>query len=113
MIFLILLEIYPFIQGGLDIEYPYSASLNSEGFFSIKFPLVNTTHAFLDWKRSRVQVYLEPGKTYFFLNDFSAGKKLFMGDDVRVQNEIISHSLDFYRSSDYERQYSKHKECLW
>ena len=103
-----IIHIHPFIQEGPDIYSTYSASLNSEGFFSIKFPLVNTTHALLDWKRSHVQVYLEPGKTYFFLNDFSTGKKLFMGDDVRVQNEIISHSLDFYRSSNYERrQYSK------
>lgn len=98
----------PFVQECDDeSQCVYTASINSKGFFSIKFPLANTTHAALDWSRSRVQLYLEPGKTYFFLNDFSTGKKLFMGDDVRVQNEILSHPLVFYRNSlDHNKTYS-------
>ena len=34
---------------------------------------------------------MEPGKTYFFLNDFETGQQLWMGDDVRVQNELMAH----------------------
>lgn len=65
--------------------------MDSLGRFSFKMPLLNTSEVFIDWGRSTVNAFLEPGKTYFFLYDFSTGQKLWMGDDVRVQNELLAH----------------------
>lgn len=65
--------------------------MDSLGRFSFKMSLLNSTEVFIDWGRSTVQTFLEPGKTYFFLNDFKTGQKLWMGDDVRVQNELMAH----------------------
>ena len=65
--------------------------MDSIGRFTMKMPLLNTSEVFIDWRRSTVNAFLEPGKTYFFLYDFVTGQKLWMGDDVRVQNEILTH----------------------
>ncbi|MBR5035851.1 MAG: hypothetical protein IKX69_01510, partial [Prevotella sp.] len=67
------------------------AKMDSLGRFTFKMPLFNTSEVFIDWGRSYVNAFLEPGKTYFFLSDFVTGQKLWMGDDVRVQNEILTH----------------------
>ena len=65
--------------------------MDSLGRFTLKMPLLNSTQAFLDWGRTTKSTVLEPGKTYFFLNDFKTGQTLWMGDDVRVQNELLAH----------------------
>ena len=65
--------------------------MDSLGRFSFKMSLLNSAEVFMDWGRSTVNAFLEPGKTYFLLYDFVTGHKLWMGDDVRVQNEILSH----------------------
>ncbi|MBQ4222879.1 MAG: hypothetical protein II674_03480, partial [Prevotella sp.] len=80
------------------------ALMDSLGHFTLKMPLLNTSQAFLDWGRSSKSTVLEPGKTYFFLNDFKTGQTLWMGDDVRVQNELLAHPhswdyAEFDRSS--------------
>jgi len=67
------------------------APMDSLGRFTLKIPLLNTSQAFLDWGRTAKSTVLEPGKTYFFLNDFMTGQMLWMGDDVRVQNEFLAH----------------------
>ena len=67
------------------------AEMDSLGRFTLKMPLLNTSEVFVDWGRATVNAFLEPGKTYFFLYDFKTGQKLWMGDDVRVQNEILTH----------------------
>lgn len=64
--------------------------MDSLGRFSFKMPLLNSTEVFIDWRRTTVNSFLEPGKTYFFLYDFKTGQKLWMGDDVRVQNELLA-----------------------
>lgn len=64
------------------------APMDSLGRFTLKMPLLNTSQAFLDWGRTTKSTVLEPGKTYFLLNDFMMGQVLWMGDDVRVQNEL-------------------------
>ena len=81
------------------------AAMDSLGRFMIKVPLVNSTEVFLDWGRTTISTLLEPGETYHFLYDFSTNQKLFMGSDVRLQNELLAHphswkSLDLYN---YER----------
>ena len=58
--------------------------MDSIGRFTMKMPLLNTSEVFIDWRRSTVNAFLEPGKTYFFLYDFVTGQKLWMGDDVRA-----------------------------
>ena len=65
--------------------------MDSLGRFTLKMPLLNSSQAFLDWGRTTKSTVLEPGKTYFFLNDFKTGQTLWMGDDVRVQNELLAH----------------------
>ena len=67
------------------------AMMDSLGRFTLKMPLLNSSQVFLDWDRTTKSTVLEPGKTYFFLNDFKTGQVLWMGDDVRVQNELLAH----------------------
>ncbi len=67
------------------------AMMDSLGRFTLKMPLLNSSQVFLDWNRTTKSTVLEPGKTYFFLNDFKTRQVLWMGDDVRVQNELLAH----------------------
>ena len=81
------------------------ALMDSLGRFTLKMPLPNTTQVFLDWGRTTHSPVLEPGKTYFFLSDFKTGQKLWMGDDVRVQNEMLYHPHEWpIVHPDYEHQ---------
>ncbi len=80
------------------------AAMDSLGRFTLKMPILNSSQAFLDWGRTTKSTVLEPGKTYFFLYDFMTGQTLWMGDDVRLQNELLAHphswaSADIDRSS--------------
>ena len=75
----------------MDDQQKFYVKMDSLGCFTLRFPVLNTTEARLDLQRSTVSVVLEPGKTYFFLNDFKTGQKLFMGDDARVQNELVAY----------------------
>ena len=78
-----------------DNTESYTTKLDSLGRFSIRIPMLNSTTAVLDRRRSMVVPVLEPGKTYFFLNDFKTGQKLFMGDDVRIDNELVACPLSW------------------
>ena len=75
----------------LDDQQKFYAKMDSLGRFTIRIPVVNTSQAYLDLGRSSADAVLEPGKTYFFLNDFKMGQKLMMGDDVRMQNELLTY----------------------
>jgi thiol-disulfide isomerase/thioredoxin len=79
-----------------EAEY---AKMDSLGRFCFKMSLLNSSQVFVDWDRANVSSVLEPGKTYFFFDDFKTGQKLWMGDDVRLQNELLSypHSWDQVR----------------
>lgn len=79
-----------------EAEY---AKMDSLGRFCFKMSLLNSSQVFVDWDRANVSSVLEPGKTYFFFDDFKTGQKLWMGDDVRLQNELLSypHSWDEVR----------------
>ena len=77
--------------GGLSLY----AKMDSLGRFTLKMPLQNTSQVFVDWKRTMVSTVLEPGETYFFLHDFGTGQKLFMGNDTRLQNELIAYPATF------------------
>ena len=67
------------------------APIDSLGRFTLKMPLLNTSQVFVDWSRSNLSTVLEPGKTYFFFHDFKTGQKLWMGNDVRLQNELLAY----------------------
>ena len=77
--------------GGLSLY----AKMDSLGRFTLKMPLLNSSQVFMDWSRTWVTTVLEPGETYFFLYDFSTGQKLFMGEDVRLQNELLAYPASF------------------
>ena len=71
------------------------ANLDSLGRFNVKIPVLNSTEFFCDWRRCFMRTMLEPGKTYFFLYDFKEGRRYFMGDDARLQNELFKYPLDW------------------
>ena len=75
---------YPDLFTG-DLESVY-ADLDEQGRFKVSFPLLNSTE-FL--------TMLEPGKTYFLLYDFKEGRRYFMGDDCRLQNELFKFPVDW------------------
>ena len=81
------------------------AKMDSLGRFTIKMPIPNTSQVFLDWSRTSKSTVMEPGKTYFLLYDFANGQILWMGDDVRLQNELIAHPHEWpsVRAEEYER----------
>ena len=74
-----------------DEAESFFAEMDSVGRFSIKVPVINSTHAFIAWPRGSINTVLEPGKTYFFLQDFKEGRQYFMGDDARLQNELLRY----------------------
>mgnify|MGYP002620625591 CR=1 FL=1 len=71
------------------------AKMDSLGRFTFKMPILNSSQVFLDWGRTTKSTVLEPGKTYFFLYDFMTGQTLWMGDDVRLQNELLAYPHDW------------------
>jgi thiol-disulfide isomerase/thioredoxin len=73
-------------------EYVY-ADLDSLGRFSVKIPVLNSTEFYCDTRRSCFYPMLESGKTYFVLYDFKEGRRYIMGDDTRLQNELLKYTL--------------------
>ena len=71
------------------------AELDEQGRFTVKIPVLNSTEFFIDWQRCFIRTMFEPGKTYFLLYDFKEGRRLFMGDDCRLQNELFKYPLDW------------------
>ena len=76
-----------------DNQTSVCADLDEQGRFTAKIPVLNSTEFFCDWQRCFVNTMLEPGKTYFLLYDFKEGRRYFMGDDCRLQNEMFSEML--------------------
>ena len=78
-----------------DEQEDVYADLDSLGRFTVKIPILNSTEFYCDWERCFVINMLEPGKTYFLLYDFKEGRRYFMGDDCRLQNELFRFPLDW------------------
>ncbi|WP_081778311.1 TlpA family protein disulfide reductase [Xylanibacter brevis] len=74
-----------------DNEETVNADLDEKGRFMIKIPLLNSSELLCDWNRCNFYTMLEPGKTYFLLYDYKEGRRYFMGDDCRLQNELIKY----------------------
>lgn len=79
----------------LDDQMTFSCDLDSIGRFMVKMPIPNTTDFSCDWERCFLRTMFEPGKTYFMLYDYKEGKRLFMGEDARLQNELFRFPLDW------------------
>ena len=75
----------------MDKQESFVAAMDSTGRFSVRVPLVNTSEIYIDIGRKGINTVVEPGETYFLLHDFSTGHVLFMGEDVRLQNELQTH----------------------
>ena len=78
------------------------ADLDSLGRFTVKIPVLNSTEFRCDWRRCFIRTMLEAGKTYFLLYDFKEGRRYFMGDDARLQNEIFKYPLSWESIRLYE-----------
>ena len=78
-----------------DKQESVYANLDEQGRFAVKIPVMNSTEVFCDWRRCFMRTMLEPGKTYFLLYDFKEGRRYFMGDDCRLQNELFKYPLDW------------------
>ena len=85
-----------------DGQKSVSADLDEQGRFTVKIPVVNTTEFFCDWQRCFLRTLFEPGKTYFMLYDFKEGRRYFMGDDCRLQNELFKYPLDWKSINMYD-----------
>ena len=81
-----------FLTGDQESVY---ADLDEQGRFKVKIPVINSMEFFCDWKHCFLRTMLEAGKTYFMLYDFKEGRRYFMGDDVRLQNELFRFPLDW------------------
>ncbi len=69
----------------------FTAKMDSTGQFELKVPLYGASEVYADWSRSNLHFVLEPGKEYFLYVNFQTGQKLLMGDDCRLQNEMLAH----------------------
>ena len=93
------------------------ADLDSLGRFIIKIPIINSTEFFCDWEPCFTRTLLEPGKTYFMLYDFKEGRRMFMGEDVRLQNELFKYPFDWNtaymgKDGDFEKYIAKEDSLI-
>ncbi|MBQ8694375.1 MAG: TlpA family protein disulfide reductase [Bacteroidaceae bacterium] len=94
-------------------EENFYARLDSIGRFVIKIPVINSTEAYLDWRRSKANVLLEPGETYMFVNDFTTGQQLFMGKDVRLQNEMLGYPFKWFSTPRLKEKASNEEAMMY
>lgn len=80
----------------------YQAQQDSNGFFAVKLPVINTQTAYIRTDREILTLPLEPDQKYFILIDYASGKKVMMGIDCRLQNEILTCPLNRWMNSAYE-----------
>lgn len=79
----------------IDEQETVYADLDERGRFKLKIPIINSSEFFIDWERCFTRMPFEPGYTYFMLYDFKEGRRYFMGDDCRLQNELFKYPLDW------------------
>lgn len=79
-----------------DEQISHTIHLDSIGRFRITIPLLNSAECYIDCSSSAFSTVLEAGETYFLLKDFGTGQTLFMGKDVRLQNELLATSKEYF-----------------
>lgn len=81
-----------------DEEEEIVEQLDAQGRFTVRLPLLNTTTVGLDIGDDYLFNVLESDKSYLFYYDYDKKDQLWMGDDVRLQNELASHHLNTRRT---------------
>ena len=78
----------------LTDEVPsFTAPIDSYNHFELRIPIENTTSFYLDGNGWSARVVAEPNETYFLMIDLLNRKKLFMGKNARLQNEVNAHYI--------------------
>lgn len=67
----------------------FSVKMDSVGRFEMKIRLYGASEAYVDWGRSNIHTVIEPGIEYFLLVNYRTMQKFFMGEDCRLQNEML------------------------
>lgn len=88
----------------------FKGDIDDEGRFIVKVPVENSQEVYADWRRSHLHTVLEPGETYFYLFDYKNKKRLFMGHNARLQNELLAH--DFIRAYEQSDEHSMTDEQI-
>ncbi len=87
----------------------YTVPIDNYGQFVLRIPIENTTSFCLkigqDSPDIAATVVAEPNETYFMMKDYDQGKTLFMGKNVRLQNEVNAHHVltPFYGATKLEK----------
>lgn len=76
-----------------DEEPSFTAPIDSYNHFELRIPIENTTSFYLDGNGWSARVVAEPNETYFLMIDLQNRKKLFMGKNARLQNEVNAHYI--------------------
>ncbi len=76
-----------------DEEPSFIAPIDSYNHFELRIPIENTTSFYLDGNGWSARVVAEPNETYFLWIDLLNRKKLFMGKNARLQNEVNAHDI--------------------
>ena len=92
-----------------DKQESFYGKIDSLGRFVVKCPLINTSTVMFDWTHIYVSSVFEPGETYLMLYDFKEGKKMFMGNNSRLLNEMMKHDINWHHSGLYERDKDANK----
>jgi len=77
-----------------DDEVSYYGNVDDAGRFEIKVPLYNSSVAFMDWGQKTQISALEPNEHYFLFYDEKTKQTLYMGNNIRFQNEMAT--LDIF-----------------
>ena len=75
-------------------EESFTAPLDSLGRFTLRMPIVNTTALWFEYDGGLPTIVAEPNETYFLMVDPTENKRLFMGKNARLQNEIMAHRIE-------------------
>ena len=74
-------------------DLTFTAPIDSNDHFMLRIPIENTTSFYLESGRGWARIVAEPNETYFLMMDPLQGKKLFMGKNARLLNEINAHKI--------------------
>ena len=73
----------------------FYAEFDKQGRFTVKIPVLNSSEFFCYGLSDAIRMPFEAGRTYFLYYDFKSGSQYFMGDDCRLQNEILTHPIEW------------------
>ena len=76
-----------------DDQVEFYGDVDENGFFTLKFPLLNTTQVYLDWGRMTKMDVVEPGESYFLYYDLNNKQHLITGDNERFHNEFAGYDV--------------------